>query len=475
MTSFLGVTPPVSLAGPSEKDLQLTAELIAFLEAEAPSASPAQVEAREEVLRLLNKVALNWIRDAGISAGLSASEAEAAGVCIVTFGSHRLGVISGSSDIDAVCIAPSFATADSFFDILTCALLDTGLVKDLVAVREAYTPLITMTVMEIPVDLLFASVALSQVPGNLEELLTTQDSLLCQMDEKSARAINGPRVAARMLSLVPDIGNFQVTLRFIKLWAERRGLYSNVLGFFGGITWAILTARVCQLFPNMSPAQLVLRFFKVWTKWDWPNAVCLCETEMKDEVSYAHFKVWSKQSAEGSKHLMPILTPAFPSMNSTHNVTATTKRIILAEVNRAFTLLSGPGNFSEVAEAARMEEEQFLMVSVEGKTDLISQKIWGFVESRLRLLISSMEKTAIQLRPYPAKDRGTFFVGLEIPNEAERKSLKPENWDLRPAVSQFIERLADWQDAKKYADSYDVKVTHVTKKDRETAKKRRLG
>lgn len=52
-----------------------------------------------------------------------------------------------------------------------------------------------------------------------------------------------------------------------------RGIYSNMLGFLGGVSWAMLVARTCQLYPNAVAATLVHKFFLVFSKW-WGHSSC---------------------------------------------------------------------------------------------------------------------------------------------------------------------------------------------------------
>lgn len=40
---------------------------------------------------------------------------------------------------------------------------------------------------------------------------------------------------------------YRNTLKLIKLWAKNKGIYSNMMGYMGGISWAILVGKICQV------------------------------------------------------------------------------------------------------------------------------------------------------------------------------------------------------------------------------------
>lgn len=82
-----------------------------------------------------------------------------------------------------------------------------------------------------------------------------------------------------ILRLVPDVDVFRLALRCIKLWAQRRAIYSNVMGFLGGVAWAMLVARICQLYPSEVAGAIVSRFFIILYQWKWPQPILLKQIE----------------------------------------------------------------------------------------------------------------------------------------------------------------------------------------------------
>lgn len=167
-----------------------------------------------------------------------------------------MGVHSPDTDIDALCVAPRhIERLKHFFGELAVILRAHPSVTNITEVKEAFVPVIKMEFEGVDIDLLFARVEYKEVGEDLESLL--DDNILRNCDKESIRSLNGCRVTDIILKLVPNHENFRTTLRCIKLWAKHRGVYSNVLGYLGGVAWAILVANICIIFPYLAPNKLL--------------------------------------------------------------------------------------------------------------------------------------------------------------------------------------------------------------------------
>ena len=254
--------------------------------------------------------------------------------------------------------------------------------------------MIKLTFDGIELDMLFARLALTTIPDSLD---LKDDKILHNLDARCARSLNGCRVTDEILDLVPDRETFKSTLRAIKLWAKKTGLYSNALGFFGGVTWAMLVARICQLYPNAAAATLVHKFFLVYSHWEWPTPVLL---KPVNDCHYG-FSVWDPMAnASDRYHRMPIITPAYPQQNSTHNVTQSTQKLIIQEIKRGLEIVN------EIMTLKKEWKELFigtlffhrykhfivLLLSTSNANQFVEWS--GLVEAKIRILVGILERNS---------------------------------------------------------------------------------
>ena len=104
-----------------------------------------------------------------------------------------------------------------------------------------------------------------------------------------------------------------------------------------------------MLNPALGPPELMREFFAMYWQWNWPTPVSLVPYDDKPP----HLNVggtfspcvghppplvssWNpEKNATERHHVMPVITPTYPHLNSTFNVSHSTLNLIQAKMRRA--------------------------------------------------------------------------------------------------------------------------------------------
>ncbi|KAF7322025.1 hypothetical protein MKEN_00725200 [Mycena kentingensis (nom. inval.)] len=402
---YLGVTPPISVAQPSEREREITVSLMNELRNQNSFESDEESRRRELVLGRVAGLVKKFVRDVSIAKGLSEVAANAAGGKIFTFGSYRLGVHSPGTDIDICCVVPRHVTREDFFAVFEPMVRATEGATEVAGVPDAFVPMIGAKISGISMDLLCAPLNMSAIP---DDLSLKDNNILKNLDESVVRSVNGTRLTDELLRLVPNVQVFRDALRCIKLWAQRKAVYSNKIGYLGGVAWAMLVARVCQLYPNAVAGAIVSRFFTVMSKWQWPQPVLL------KQIEEGPLQLYQSDRA----HRMPIITPNYPSMCATHNVSETTHAVMCEAI-----VQGADGNIEyEYADGRPSTGAQLLEKIVAGTAQCCASegagesiKWTGTVESKMRHFVLKLEYLDALNRPSDSIVPGTGSKSLGPP------------------------------------------------------------
>jgi len=214
------------------------------------------------------------------------------------------------------------------------------------------------------------------------------------------------------------------------------------MGFPGGVAWAMMVARVCQLYPNATASLLVQKFFYIMGSWTWPTPILL---KPLDEGNLnLGMRVWNpKVNPADRAHRMPVITPAYPSMCATHNVTTSTLSVIKQELHRAIEITDKIMNLNESWSLLFTMHDffhryKYYLQVIASSDSMDHQRVWSsLVESRLRHLVIKLEYVENLVLAHPfIKGFDNSFVctseesqinagrGLPIPETSEDTSSK---------------------------------------------------
>jgi len=372
---------------------------------------------------------------------LSATSIASSRSIIRAFGSFELNAHFESSDIDLLCIGPKFVTRDMLFKELAERLESDPRVTDILQLRHAFVPLLKFTFQDVDIDLVYAQwdVDVIREESRLDidvfskNFVKDHDTLLC---------LNGVRSTETIKKLIPNKILFERTLRRVKLWAQRRAIYSNVMGFLGGISYSIMTAKICIQHPDATSCVELLRHFFAFYR-DMHRSSASLKQEMDSEVDEddyeelhrrrlhsrdreapciqldhelfdhlyqegaapgAAYSAHSEYQRNGYTEIMPILTPARPAMNCAYNVIESTKRVILEELERGHALTAGIDadaiDWSQLLAVRPLvpadsspSDGQNVFIQIQCIPDLdghFAKKWRGYIESKVRNLVKKL-------------------------------------------------------------------------------------
>ena len=447
-----GTTPPLSEAAPSTNDLKLDDALTQELKAQGVFAPQSDTDKREAILAKLRKLLQQMVQDVGRKKGLPQAILDTAGGEIRPYGSYKLGVHEPSSDIDTLMVAPKHCTRDDFFEYMPDLLKNSsqpGEIDKLVAIPGAATPLIKLKIQGVEIDLIFCSI---QVQSITDKFNITDNDVLRGLSETDLRCVNGARVASRILEVIPQSKMFRKALRAIKLWATRRAIYGNTFGYPGGVAYAILVARICQLYPRAATSVIVSKFFFILVRWQWPKPVFLQEKEANNLL----FREWDPLKSKGdAAHYMPMLTPTYPSSNTTHTIGPSTKAVIMKELVRGEVIsreiYAGKRPWKDLFVKHTIFTEtykHYISVVTAAKSETAHNAWSGLVESKIRHLVAGIEHSDAQSvelvqpfnkgihRVHVCKDEAAMEATLEggMDSLVSKKDVETASTDLAAEV-----------------------------------------
>ncbi|KAK3573296.1 hypothetical protein QTP86_022363 [Hemibagrus guttatus] len=258
-----------------------------------------------------------------------------------------------------------------------------------------------------------------------------------------------------------------------------RGIYSNMLGFLGGVSWAMLVARTCQLYPNAVAATLVHKFFLVFSKWEWPNPVLL----KQPEDSNLNLPVWDPRVNPSDRyHLMPIITPAYPQQNSTYNVSTSTRTIMSEEFKYGLTvtdeILQGKAEWSKLFEPPNFFQKykHYIVLTASASTEENHLEWVGLVESKIRVLVGNLERNEYitlahvnpQSFPWSKESRNEndfvsmWFIGIIF---KKLENADCVNIDLTYDIQSFTDTVyRQASNINMLKEGMTIEATHVRKK-----------
>uniref|UniRef100_A0A914HZ60 polynucleotide adenylyltransferase n=1 Tax=Globodera rostochiensis TaxID=31243 RepID=A0A914HZ60_GLORO len=356
-------------------------------------------------------------------------------------GSFLLGVHTVESDVDTICVVPEHITSEQFFgtrkctprarhkcdeDSLMCAFCQRLNVQSLQRIANARVPLLKVTLAcQLKIDILFASIPglksikidgensaqIADLIGKLADRIKLlqnsgdqNDKIKSEQMQRMVRSLAGYHSNLKLIELNQNFDTHRKFVLALKLWAKNNYIYSNILGFFGGVSLNVLATKIALIYPGASVPFMLKRFFLTFCHWEWPLPVQIDQIA-SDPLSWSpEGELQQRQAQFGvglyAKMTMAVIAPGYPQQNTTFNVNIFTAKIIEKTMRETLNQLHLAPFESQINKWTKVFERrlfsqmysEFLVIICVASDNELNEEFCGFVATRIRpLLLTSGE------------------------------------------------------------------------------------
>ena len=312
----------------------------------------------------------------------------------------------------------------------------------------------------------------------------------------SLRKLKPLRDTNYLLSSIPNLSSFRLAYLAIKLWAQKRGLYSARFGYLGGIHITLLLSWISKRLAHevgaASATDLVVNFFHHYANFDWK----------KDVVFGPFFHKKGLRYQRSVREPMVVLGFHAPNSNVANAATGPGLETLVSEFRMAHEKLSSEGMnwddfFGESREDVRngltsgAEEflssyENYVKIDLQywGRVLHKGTSLLGWLESRclglvvgeLSFPLSKVKEEAltfsdiskalpgVQIRIWPARFttksseagddyHGSYLIGLTKAPNSDVTTSRDDRKAMKSALQATLDRFeAQLHSEEKYYD-----------------------
>jgi poly(A) polymerase Pap1 len=157
--------------------------------------------------------------------------------------------------------------------------------------------------------------------------------------------LNSYRDLTDLLLAIPNLDPFRLAHRFIKVWAQHRGIYASRFGYLGGFHITLMLSRICKLLAGrrregkitmpgtVIAADIICTFFNHYANFNWE----------KEMVVDEEFAGQQRRYRRGAREVMVIVSLHAPRVNVARAASLPAVRTVVGELRRADGMVGEQG------------------------------------------------------------------------------------------------------------------------------------